>query len=86
MNEEDNTLHRVGAVAIGGLAGLIFGLRGGFIRKLLYTSIGAGGVASICYPKEAKIYSEKALVEGQKYAHIGYNFIYGGNIYELPSN
>lgn len=78
LNEEDNTLPRAGAIAVGGLAGLIFGLRGGFFKKLIYTSIGAGGVASICYPKEAKIYSEKALVEGKKYATIGYNFVYGG--------
>lgn len=83
LNEEDNTLPRAGAIAVGGLAGLIFGLRGGFFKKLIYTSIGAGGVASICYPKEAKVYSEQALVEGKKYATIGYNFIYGGEYWDL---
>uniref|UniRef100_A0A336LQL4 MICOS complex subunit n=1 Tax=Culicoides sonorensis TaxID=179676 RepID=A0A336LQL4_CULSO len=77
LNEEDNTVPRAGAIAVGGLAGLIFGLRGGFFKRLIYSSVGAGGVASICYPKEAKVYSEQALVEGKKYATIGYNFIYG---------
>lgn len=69
---------RVGAIAIGGAAGMIFGIRGGFFKKLIYTSIGAGSVAAVCYPKEAKIHTEKALVEAKTYATIGYNFIYGG--------
>ncbi|XP_053695883.1 MICOS complex subunit MIC27 [Sabethes cyaneus] len=77
LNKEDNTLPRVGAIAIGGLSGFIFGLRGGFFRKLLYTSIGGGGVASICYPQEAEMYAQHGLVEAKKYATIGYNFVYG---------
>ncbi|XP_062562020.1 MICOS complex subunit MIC27 isoform X2 [Armigeres subalbatus] len=77
LNEEDNTMPRVGAIAIGGLAGLIFGLRGGFIRRLLYTSVGAGGVASVCYPQEAELYAQHGLVEAKKFATIGYNFVYG---------
>lgn len=68
---------RVGAIAIGGVAGLIFGLRGGFIRRVLYMSVGAGGVASICYPQEAEVYAQHGLVEAKKYATIGYNFVYG---------
>lgn len=77
LNQEDNSVPRAGAIAMGGLAGMIFGLRGGFFKKLVYTSVGAGGIASICYPKEAKVYTELALVEGKKYATIGYNFVYG---------
>ncbi|XP_055541957.1 MICOS complex subunit MIC27 isoform X2 [Wyeomyia smithii] len=77
LNQEDNTLPRVGAIAIGGLSGLIFGLRGGFFRRLLYTSIGGAGVASICYPQEAEMYAQHGLVEAKKYATIGYNFVYG---------
>uniref|UniRef100_U5ER15 MICOS complex subunit n=1 Tax=Corethrella appendiculata TaxID=1370023 RepID=U5ER15_9DIPT len=77
LNEEDNSAPRIGAIAIGGLAGLIFGLRGGFIRRVLYTSIGAGGIASICYPKEAEIYFQHGLAESKKYATISYNFVYG---------
>ena len=67
----------MGAIAIGGLAGLIFGIRGGIIKKFFYSSTFAGGVASICYPEEAKMYTEHGLVEFKKYATIGYNFAYG---------
>lgn len=70
--------HKAGAIAVGGLAGLILGLRGGFIRRTLFTSVGALGMASICYPKEAAEYSNIALDEAHSYATIGYNFIYGG--------
>uniref|UniRef100_T1DIK9 MICOS complex subunit n=1 Tax=Psorophora albipes TaxID=869069 RepID=T1DIK9_9DIPT len=77
LNEEDNTMPRVGAIAIGGVAGMILGLRGGFFRKLIYSSIGAGGVASVCYPQEAEVYAQHGLVEAKKYATIGYNFVYG---------
>ncbi|XP_058059108.1 MICOS complex subunit MIC27 [Anopheles bellator] len=77
LNQEDNTMPRVGAIAIGGLAGLIFGLRGGFFKRVIYTSIGAGGVASVCYPQEAEMYAQHGLVEAKKYATIGYNFVYG---------
>ncbi|XP_049535471.1 MICOS complex subunit MIC27 [Anopheles darlingi] len=77
LNQEDNTMPRVGAIAIGGLAGLIFGLRGGFFKRLIYTSIGAGGVASVCYPQEAEMYAQHGLVEAKKFATIGYNFVYG---------
>uniref|UniRef100_A0A182VRV6 MICOS complex subunit n=1 Tax=Anopheles minimus TaxID=112268 RepID=A0A182VRV6_9DIPT len=77
LHQEDNTMPRVGAIAIGGMAGLIFGLRGGFFKRIIYTSIGAGGVASICYPQEAEMYAQHGLVEAKKYATIGYNFVYG---------
>uniref|UniRef100_A0A182Q2I9 MICOS complex subunit n=1 Tax=Anopheles farauti TaxID=69004 RepID=A0A182Q2I9_9DIPT len=77
LHQEDNTMPRVGAIAIGGLAGLIFGLRGGFFKRVIYTTIGSGGVASICYPQEAEMYAQHGLVEAKKYATIGYNFVYG---------
>lgn len=56
---------------------MIFGIRGGIIKKFIYASTFAGGVASLCYPEQAKIYSEHGLVEFRKYATIGYNFAYG---------
>lgn len=77
LNEPDNTLPRVGAIAIGGLSGYILGLRGGFFRRSFYGIIGATAIASICYPKDAEIYAQQGIVEVKKYASIGYNFIYG---------
>ncbi|KAI4466085.1 micos complex subunit mic26 / mic27 family member [Holotrichia oblita] len=78
LQEEDNTVPRAGAIAIGGLAGFILGLRGGFFRRLLFTSTGALGMAAICYPNEAAEYSELAGKEVKRYLSIGYNFYRGG--------
>lgn len=66
MQEEDNTLPRAGAVAVGSLAGVVLGVRGGLFRKLFYASLTGSAVACLCYPREAK-----------KYATVAYNFAYG---------
>ncbi|XP_078042668.1 MICOS complex subunit 26/27 isoform X2 [Augochlora pura] len=73
LQDEVNILPRAGAVGIGGLSGLILGLRGGFFKKLLYTTTGAGIVGVVCFPKEAK----EALNALEHYGQISYNFIYG---------
>ncbi|XP_066597015.1 MICOS complex subunit MIC27 isoform X2 [Prorops nasuta] len=73
LQEDSNLLPRVGAIGVGGLAGLIFGLRGGKFKRIIYTSTGALTVAAICYPKEA----QESFVLGKHYANIGYNFIWG---------
>lgn len=65
---------------MGALSGYILGIRRGFIRRLLYTSIAGLGVASVCYPKEAREYSQKAIDEAKTYATIVYNFAYGGEL------
>ncbi|GJQ67111.1 hypothetical protein Trydic_g8042 [Trypoxylus dichotomus] len=77
LQEEDNTTPRAGAIAIGGLAGLILGLRGRFFRRLLFTTTGALGMAAICYPHEAVEYSDIARKEAKRYFSIAYNFYYG---------
>lgn len=82
MNEPTNGIHRAGAIAVGALSGYIIGIRRGFIRRLIYSSAGGLGVASICYPKEAVIYSQQALTEAKVYATILYNFAYGGMYFE----
>ena len=81
LNQKDNSLPRAGAITLGGLSGIILGLRGGFFKRLIYGSIGAGAIASVCYPKEAEIYAQQALVESKKYALIAYNFAYGSKLY-----
>ncbi|XP_046813095.1 MICOS complex subunit MIC27 [Vespa crabro] len=73
LQEENNTMPRFGAIGIGGLTGIIFGLRGGFLKKLIYTSTGALSIAAICYPKKA----EESLEYAKHYANVSYNFIYG---------
>lgn len=74
LREESNPLPRLGAVGIGGLTGLVFSLRGGKFKRLVYTSTGALSVAAVCYPKQA----QDSFTAIKHYANIGYNFIYGG--------
>ncbi|KAJ8961230.1 hypothetical protein NQ318_008913 [Aromia moschata] len=77
LQQEDNTLPKAGAIGIGALTGLIFGLRGGFFKKTIYATTGALGMSAICYPKEAAEYSQVGIVEAKKYLAIAYNFVYG---------
>uniref|UniRef100_W8CBW0 MICOS complex subunit n=1 Tax=Ceratitis capitata TaxID=7213 RepID=W8CBW0_CERCA len=77
LNEPQNVLPRSGAIAVGGLSGFIFAARGGFIKKVLYTTIGAGAVASLCYPRQAEVFARDALVQARKGFSIAYNFVKG---------
>ncbi|XP_037947794.1 MICOS complex subunit MIC27 [Teleopsis dalmanni] len=77
LNQPHNSLPRSGAIAIGGLAGFIFAARGGFIRKVLYTTTGAGVIASICYPRQAEVAARESLYEARKVYAIAYNFVKG---------
>uniref|UniRef100_A0A170ZIY9 MICOS complex subunit n=1 Tax=Triatoma infestans TaxID=30076 RepID=A0A170ZIY9_TRIIF len=80
LREESNVVPRMGAIAVGGLSGYILALRRGFFRKLLYTSIGAGGMAALCYPREAKEYSHEAVQLMKRYIIIGYHFLNGDEV------
>lgn len=84
LQQEDNTTPKYGAIAVGGLAGLIFGLRGGFFKRTIYASAGALGMAALCYPKEAAEYSRIGITEAKRYATIAYNFVNGGNNNPFP--
>ncbi|XP_017494698.1 PREDICTED: MICOS complex subunit MIC27 [Rhagoletis zephyria] len=77
LNEPQNVLPRSGAIAVGGLSGFIFAARGGFIKKVLYTTIGAGTVASLCYPRQAEVFARDALFQARKGFVIAYNFVKG---------
>ncbi|KAH8288490.1 hypothetical protein KR054_003621 [Drosophila jambulina] len=77
LNEPQNSLHRSGAIVVGGLAGFIFGARGGFIKKVVYTGVGAGAVASLCYPRQAEENCRVVLYEGRKIFAVAYNFVKG---------
>ncbi|XP_001359709.1 MICOS complex subunit MIC27 [Drosophila pseudoobscura] len=77
LNEPQNSLHRSGAIVVGGLAGFIFAARGGFVKKVIYTGIGSGAVASMCYPRQAEDNCRVVLHEGRKIFAVAYNFIKG---------
>lgn len=77
MHQEENILPRIGTILGGGLVGFLFGIRGGRFKRFIYMSTGAGSMAAICYPDLAK----DTLNSSKHYINIGYNFIYGGNLF-----
>ncbi|KAK9504109.1 hypothetical protein O3M35_010521 [Rhynocoris fuscipes] len=77
LREESNFAPRMGAIAVGGLTGYILALRRGIFRKLIYTTVGSTSIAALCYPKEAKAYSQDGFKIVKKYALIGYHFLNG---------
>lgn len=77
LSREENHIPRAGAVILGGMSGIIMGIRGGFIRKLFYGMIGTGIMGSVCYPKETEEIAQMALVEAKKGVNVAVNFAYG---------
>jgi len=80
LRDSDNVAVQAGFVGGAGLVGFVLGSlarRARFFKRLLYTSIGAGSAASICYPAEAKAISNIALEEGKSLSLIAYNFVAG---------
>lgn len=77
LSKEENSIPRAGAVVLGGMTGVIMGIRGGVFRKLFYGLIGTGVMGSICYPKEAEEVAQAGLVEARKAANVAINFAYG---------
>ena len=79
MREEENLPARLAIISGAGLMGLMIGsLRGRFLKKILYTGIGAGAGAGICYPDEAREIAEIGVEEGKRNVMIAYNFVTGG--------
>lgn len=77
LNREENHIPRAGAVILGGMSGIIMGIRGGIFRKLVYGLIGTGAMGSVCYPKETEQITQRALVEAKKGVNVAVNFAYG---------
>ncbi|XP_011067260.1 PREDICTED: MICOS complex subunit MIC27 isoform X1 [Acromyrmex echinatior] len=73
LREESNTMPRMGAIAIGGIAGLVLGLRGRKFKRIMYSSAGALSIAAICYPKNTK----EGFDMTKHYMNVAYNFVYG---------
>lgn len=61
ITSEENRIPRVLIITSGGLAGIIFARRGGYIKKAFYGSLGAGLVFSAFYPSIAKEYVSSGL-------------------------
>lgn len=77
IRDDSNILARAGLITLGGLGGLLVGARGGFFKKVFYSGVGMGTLASLCYPKEAVQVSQDAYKISKYYAFVAYNKIQG---------
>lgn len=77
LREEATSVHRAGAIGLGGLAGLVLGLRSGLFRRTFYATAGAAAMAAVCYPREAAEITDETLQISKYYFIIAYNFICG---------
>jgi len=76
--EEDNVLGRVGVIAGMGTIGFMVGfVRGRLLKRILYTSVGAGSGSAICYPDDTQQITTSFYSEARKKAMIAYNFVNG---------
>jgi len=76
--DEDNLPARVGLIAGTGLVGLLVGsLRGRMLKRIVYTMVGTGGGAAVCYPEYAREGGELVYQEGRKNVMVAYNFLAG---------
>ena len=66
-----------GAGLLGLLAGRVRG--GGVVRRVLWSGLGAGAGAAVCYPDETREAGAAVYAEGSKSALDAYNFVTGGN-------
>jgi len=69
---------RIATVASGGLLGMLFGMRRGIFKKLIYTAVGATGGAYLAYPRETKQYAREGFSMIKTYGLVAYNFAIGG--------
>jgi len=77
LRDPENLGPRVAAISAGGLVGYIIAIRRGWFRRLIYTGTGAGVVAAVVYPEEAKEYSSEGFRIAKKYIVVAYHFING---------
>merc|ERR1712150_81737 len=79
---QDEKNPTVNGIFIGGSALLGFTLgsfakRFRFMKRLLYTSITAGGATYICYPAESQVQLKSLREEADRVGLIAYNFVQG---------
>jgi len=79
LREEATSVHRAGAIGLGGLAGLVMGLRSGVFKRTFYATAGAAAITALCYPREAAEIADETLQISKYYFIIAYNFICGVN-------
>jgi len=78
LTEEDNLPARVGVITGAGLLGLAVGVaRGRLLKRVVYSMMGAGGGAALCYPEQAREGGNMVYQEGKNNIMQAYNIITG---------
>ena len=55
-------------------------------KRVLYTGLGAGAGAALCYPDEASEVTTAVYQEGRKTAQDAYSLMTGGKLFPLSNN
>merc|ERR1719158_1935819 len=76
--EEENLPVRVGVIAGTGSLGLLLGLRGRLVKRVVYTGLGAGLGAAVCYPDQARETLDTVETESKNLANAAYSMVTGG--------
>merc|ERR1719292_91299 len=85
MQEEDNLPVRVGVIAGAGTLGLLLGLRGRLVKRVVYTGLGTGVGTAFCYPDLAKETFNTVETETKNLANSAYSLVTGETSPGLPS-
>merc|ERR1719167_1569186 len=85
LQEEDNLPVRVGVIAGAGTLGLLLGLRGRLVKRVLYTGLGTGVGAAVCYPDQAKETLNAVETETKNLVSTAYSLVTGETSPSLPS-
>merc|ERR1719158_1476027 len=83
--EEENLPVRVGVIAGTGSLGLLLGLRGRLVKRVVYTGLGAGLGAAVCYPDQARETLDTVETESKNLANAAYSMVTGDSSPSLPS-
>lgn len=54
LREQGNDFPKAAVITFSGLSGLLLASRKGFIRKILYTTLGLSAAAVVCYPEKSR--------------------------------
>ena len=80
IQDEQNVLVHAAVIGGSGILGFTiasFARRARFFKRLLFSSIGAGIAASICYPNETGVLAMSSFEETKRLGLIAYNFVQG---------
>jgi hypothetical protein len=69
IQKDSGAVPRAALISVAGLGGIIAGYRGGFLRKMFYSTVAMAGAASVCYPAQAVDISQRGYKAATKAYH-----------------